>query len=69
MTISYHPHRLLLTTVLTFAACTPSPLHDPPITVTSTEAGPDACAVAEAVCKARLIRAPNGSALCPPCPK
>jgi hypothetical protein len=58
---------------LRLTACTPtSTLPVPDVTITSTDAGPDACAVAAAACAARLIRQPNGQAACdvpPGCPK
>ncbi len=47
--------------------CTPSGPVPP---VAAPEGGSaDACAIALAVCQARLIREPDGGALCVPCPK
>ena len=71
ITISYHQHRLLLTTALTFAACTPSPAPAPPDVVIVSSDGPapisdiDPCIVERAICRDRIIRAPDGGALCP----
>jgi hypothetical protein len=58
--------------VLILEGCTPSPSSTAPpydVTVTTSDAGADACAIAYEICKARIIRADDGGALCPPCPK
>jgi hypothetical protein len=54
--------------VASCAGCTPSPVPTPSAPEAAVPA-PDAspCAVELAICKARLIRAPNGQALCVPC--
>jgi len=57
--------------VILLSGCTPSPSTTPAgydvTIVTSDASDADPCAVAKAVCAARLIRAPDGGALCPPC--
>jgi hypothetical protein len=48
-----------------YLACTPGTVSAPPANV-ATDAGD--CALAQAVCAARLIKESDGGAYCPPCP-
>lgn len=56
--------------VLSLVDCTPvSPVAPPAdVTIVSADGAPDGCLVQYEICKARLIRAPNGQPLCVPCP-
>jgi hypothetical protein len=69
--LRFYVASLGLSVMVLSISCTPSS-STAQVTITSTDAGPDACAVAAAVCAARLIRAPNGQAACdvpPGCPR
>lgn len=67
MVVRFYVAVLAVSVTALSISCTPSSLTAPDVTATSTEGGKSPCQIDLEICQARLIRTPNGSALCPPC--